>query len=80
MSVDLRPDCACTLTSPDAESVYRLRDGAYAAAAEFEMTRPELLRWSKRDDDGVVIGIRHANELISTVRAPGGARPCCRGG
>jgi len=69
MSVDLRPDCACTLTSRDAESVYRLRNGAYAAAAEFEMTRPELLRWSKRDDDGVVIGTWHANELISTLRA-----------
>jgi hypothetical protein len=69
MSIDLRPDCACVVTSGDAESVYSLRVTEYAAAAEFEMTRPELLRWSEHDEAGVVIGIWHENELVSTLRA-----------
>jgi hypothetical protein len=69
MSIDLRPDCACIVTSRDAESVYRLRAREYSAAAEFEMTRPELLRWSEHDEAGVVIGIWQANELVSTLRA-----------
>jgi hypothetical protein len=68
MSIDLRPDCACVVTSRDAESVFRLRLAAYVTASEFEMTRPDLLRWSTHDEDGVVIGVWHANELVSTLR------------
>jgi hypothetical protein len=33
------------------------------------MTRPQLLRWSRHDEDGIVIGVWHANELVSTLRA-----------
>ncbi len=69
MATDTRPYCTCVLTRRDAQSVYRLRAQEYAAAAEFDMTQPERLQWNAYDEQGIVIGVWHANQLVSTLRA-----------
>ena len=60
--------CVRLATRADAEALYRLRAAAYAASAEFRLTRPELLQWDRHDDEGAVLIAVRDGELLSTTR------------
>ena len=64
-------DAACVIdraSARDAKEVFRLRVAAYSHAAEFELTRPELLRWGPHDDAAVVLAARGGGRMLSTLR------------
>jgi hypothetical protein len=52
----------------DADEVFGLRLAAYGNAAEFELVRPELLRWGPHDDAGIVLAARDGGRILSTLR------------
>jgi hypothetical protein len=52
----------------DADEVFELRHAAYSQAAEFELVRPELLRWGPHDDAAIVLAARSDGRMLSTLR------------
>jgi hypothetical protein len=55
-------------TRQDAAKISSLRQNAYARATEFKVIRPELIDWSKKDDEQIVLSAWDGDELISTMR------------
>jgi hypothetical protein len=61
--------CLIDRASPrDADEVFELRLAAYSNASEFELVRPELLRWGPHDDAGIVLAARDDRRMLSTLR------------
>jgi hypothetical protein len=58
-----------TLNRGDADAVADLRLREYGNAEEFQLLRPEMLRWSEHDEHGVILGIWAGEQFVSTLRA-----------
>jgi len=69
MEKEALQDGARVVTRCDADAVFELRAKEYARAAEFEMTRPELLAWGEHDDAGTIVGVWQGGRLVATLRA-----------